>query len=131
MMLVVTVLAYAGYAATVLTNREGDLADTPYVRAMVTAVVAAVVIQIVASIVLGSFRRDGVERDTRDLEIGRFGEHVGQSMVVIAGLAALILAMAEVEHFWIANTLFLGFFLSGLLDSMARLAAYREGLPRW
>jgi hypothetical protein len=47
--------------------------------------------------------------DQRDKEIYRFGEYVGQSFLVIGGVAALVVAMAEVDHFWIANALYLAF----------------------
>lgn len=40
---------------------------------------------------------------------------VGQSFVVIGGVAALLMAMAEWEHFWIANVIYLAFVLSAIL----------------
>jgi len=38
-------------------------------------------------------------------------------------------ALVEADHLWIANALYLGFVLSALLGSAARIAAYRHGLP--
>ena len=39
------------------------------------------------------------------------------------------LAMLEVAYFWIANAVYLAFFLSAVLGSVARIVAYRRGLP--
>ncbi|NKX52001.1 hypothetical protein HER39_15790, partial [Arthrobacter deserti] len=64
-------------------------------------------------------------------EIYRFGEYTGQSFLVIGGIAALLMAMAELPHFWIANAVYLAFVLSADLASVAKVVAYRRGLPAW
>jgi hypothetical protein len=43
----------------------------------------------------------------------------------------MLLAIFEFDHFWIANAIYLGFVLSAIIGSLAKIAAYREGLPRW
>lgn len=50
---------------------------------------------------------------------------------MIGAVAALLMAMAELDHFWIANTIYLAFVLSAILGSMAKIAAYREGFQQW
>ena len=75
--------------------------------------------------------RDADRTDQRDKEIYRFGEYVGRWFVVIGAVAALVLAMAEVDHFWIANALYLAFVLSALLSSAAKLVTYRRGFQLW
>ncbi|MEI5008672.1 hypothetical protein RB196_16385 [Streptomyces sp. PmtA] len=70
-------------------------------------------------------------KDERDRSITRFGEPTGQSFVVLGGVVALVLAMAEVDHFWIANTVYLAFVLSAVLGSVARISAYRWGFQPW
>ncbi len=132
-MLVVTVFAYAAYLIVVLGGaRSGPLVDVPYVAPLLwtigAAIVASIVLHIAASI---ASPRDAGRKDQRDREIGRFGEHVGQSFVVIGGVAALVMAMAELDHFWIANTVYLAFVLSSLLGSIAKIAAYRRGFQTW
>ena len=42
--------------------------------------------------------------------------------------APLILAAAEADHFWIANTIYLAFVLSTVTGSVAKIVAYRRGL---
>ena len=51
------------------------------------------------------------------------------ALVVIGGVAALILAMLRIDWFWIANAVYLCFVLNAILSSIARLVAYRGGLP--
>lgn len=130
---VVTVGAYATYLAIVL-GRAGDtpLAEVPYVATMLLTIGAAILAAIVSEIVVAGFAPEGAnEKDQRDREIGRFGEHIGQSFVVIGGVAALLMAMAETDHFWIANAVYLAFALSAVLGSVARIFAYRRGFQTW
>ena len=132
-MAVVTVFAYAAYLIVVLRQTgSGTVVDVPYVAPLLwtvgAAIVASIVLHITAAI---ASPREAGRKDQRDREIGRFGEHIGQSFVVIGGVAALVMAMAELDHFWIANTVYLAFVLSSLLGSLAKIAAYRRGFQAW
>ncbi|XVU21256.1 hypothetical protein ACQPZJ_28770 [Actinoplanes sp. CA-054009] len=86
---------------------------------------------IVVNIVIGMFFGKDRQTDQRDREIGRFGDHIGQSLVVAGAVAAMLLAFAEVRHFWIANVIYLSFVLSAVLGSTARIVAYRRGFHPW
>ncbi|SDI98613.1 hypothetical protein SAMN05192558_104194 [Actinokineospora alba] len=132
-MLVVTVAAYAVYLITVL-GGAGDvaLADAPYVSTMLWTIGGAIVVAIVLNIVVSIASDEGADqKDQRDREIARFGDYIGMSFVVIGAVAALVMSMAEWNHFWIANVIYLGFALSAALGSMAKLAAYRRGFQTW
>ncbi len=48
-------------------------------------------------------------------------------LVTSAG-AALCMAMARWDYFWIANVLYLGFVLWAIAGSVLKLVAYRRGL---
>ncbi|MFE0579851.1 MULTISPECIES: hypothetical protein [unclassified Streptomyces] len=132
-MIVVTLASYGAYLAAVL-GRPGSepLAEAPYVAALLwtvgASVVASVALHITAALLTPEEDR---AKDQRDREIHRFGEHVGQSFVAIGGVTALVLAMAEADQFWIANTLYLAFALSAVLGSLAKIAAYRTGFQTW
>ncbi|MEU7480752.1 hypothetical protein AB0A63_32590 [Lentzea sp. NPDC042327] len=128
---IVALVGYAVYVVLVLTGADGrPLAEAPYVGAALWTIGSGIVAGIVAGIWFGiaSRREGGLQVDERDREIGRFGDHVGQSFVVIGGMSALVLAMVEAPHFWIANVLYLGFVLSAVLGSAAKLGAYRQGV---
>jgi hypothetical protein len=132
-MVVVSAAAYTTYVVIVLGRARGtSLVDVPYAGTLVWTVIASIVVSIVLNILVGiSTPRGEDKKDQRDREIGRFGEYVGQSFLVIGGVSALFMALAEFDYFWIANVIYLAFVLSSLLGSTARIIAYRRGLPTW
>ena len=46
-------------------------------------------------------------------------------------LGALGLALAEVDHFWIANAIYTTFILAALTTSAVKIVAYRRGFQPW
>jgi len=132
-MLVVPVVAYATYLAIILGRADGTpLAEVSYVSTILWTIGAAIAASIVLHIVVAiASPKDAGKKDERDREIYRFGEYTGQSFVVIGGVAVLIMAMAEVDYFWIANAIYLAFVLSAILGSVAKLVAYRRGFQPW
>jgi hypothetical protein len=128
-MILVSLGAYTLYVATVL-GRVGDgpLADVAYAGTLLWTIGGAIVATIVANIAMAVAGGPGADRtDERDREIYQISERIGQSMVVIGALAALVMAIAELRHFWIANAVYLAFVLSALLSSSAKIMAYRKG----
>jgi hypothetical protein len=111
-MAVVTVVAYSAYVFIVLGRSE----NTPLVLHIAVTMASP---------------KDADQKDQRDREINRFGEYVGQSFVIIGGVAALSMSMAEVNHFWIANVIYLAFVLSSILGSATKIIAYRLGFHPW
>jgi len=126
----IVVVGYAVYLALILTQGV-PIEQTDYIVPMLATIGGAIVAGILGGIVLAiATRADRDNRgnpDVRDKEIEHFGERVGNSFVVIGALGALVLAWLEVDHFWIANALYLAFVVSGLTSTMARLGAYRRG----
>ncbi|MFE3323515.1 hypothetical protein [Streptomyces sp. NPDC059176] len=130
-MAVVTLGTYAVYLTVVLSRADHTpLAEVSYVSTLVWTVVAAIAASIVLEVAVSLTAKGNARRkDQRDKEIGRFGEYVGHSFVVIGGLAAMGMAMAETPPFWIANAIYLAFALSAVLGSVAKIFAYRRGFP--
>ncbi|GAA2993911.1 hypothetical protein GCM10020229_02960 [Kitasatospora albolonga] len=130
---VVALLGYTGYLlAVLLPGSSLALAQRPYAAALLWSIGAAVVVSVLLSVAAALVRpEEGAAKDLRDRQIHRFGEHVGQSFVVIGAMAALVLALVEAAPFWIANAVYLAFVLSAVLGAMAKIAAYRRGLPQW
>lgn len=128
---VVALVGYATYLAMVLGRMQGTpVADVAYIAPMLWTIGACILVSILASIVIAiRWPREANLRDERDREIDRAGTNVGQSFLVFGLLAALILAMVEADHFWIANVAYLGFALSAVLGSAAKLGAYRGSFP--
>ncbi|MEV7725306.1 hypothetical protein AB0P15_11300 [Streptomyces sp. NPDC087917] len=133
-MLVVAVTAYAAYLSVVLgASAAGEpLARTPYAAALLWSIGLSIAVSIAANIAVSAASpAEENGKDQRDREIHRFGEYVGQSFVVIGGVAGLALAMAEAAPFWIANAIYLAFVLSSVLGSTAKLVSYRLGFHPW
>ncbi|MFJ6782936.1 hypothetical protein [Streptomyces yangpuensis] len=132
-MIVVAVLSYGTYLAVVLgRSGGGPLAQQPYAAALLWTVGAAIAASIALHITVSLLSpEEGRVKDQRDREIHRFGDHIGQSFVVIGAVAGLVLAMAEADQFWIANAIYLGFVLSALLASTAKIVSYRLGFHPW
>jgi hypothetical protein len=129
-MAIVAVLAYAVYVLVTLGRTAGrPLAEVSYAGTMLWTIGIAIIAGIVSGIWFGiASRGKGVQADERDQEIGRFGDHVGQSFVVIGAVSAMALAMVEAPYFWIANVLYLCFVLSAVLSSVTKIVGYRWGL---
>ena len=127
--LVVAVVAYGVYLATVLAGAaSAPLVDVDYVPAMLWSIGSAIVAGMVLGIVLGIFtpRRDQ-PKDVRDRDIAQLGDRVGQSFLVVGGVAVLLLAITEAPYFYIANVVYLCFVLSAVLGSVTRVVVYRRG----
>lgn len=131
--LVASVAAYGAYVAIVLIGADGrPLPDVPYATTLLLTVAGAIVASIVIETAVGVVNpRTSRERDVRDREIARLGDHIGQSFVVIGAVAAMLMAMAEWEPFWIANVIYLCFALSATLGGVAKIIMYRRSLPQW
>jgi hypothetical protein len=86
----------------------------------------------VAETALGTVNRgESRLKDERGRRIGSLGDQVGSSFVVIGAVAAMLMALAGWDRFWIANVIYLCFFLSAILGSVTKVIAYRKGLPQW
>lgn len=130
---VVAVVGYLIYVGVVLSMAGSTpLTAVDYVPVMLWTIGGAIVASIVLRIVWGIFTpRDEGKKDQRDREIYQTSERIGQSFLVIGGVAALLLAMFELGYFWIANVLYLCFALSAVLSCTARIIAYRRGFQSW
>jgi hypothetical protein len=127
--LILAIAAYGIYLVLLL-GRAGEtpFPETEYVDLLLWTIGGS----IVASIVLHIFFAPRlIKKDQRDREIGRFGEAMGQAFVVIGALGALVLALFDLDGFWIANLVYICFVLSAILSSIAKIVAYRSGIPRW
>jgi len=132
-MAVVTCGAYVAYLAILFGRAENTpLTEVSYVFTLLWTMGAVLVSTIVAHIVVGvTSPKDIEKKDQRDREIYRHGEYIGQYVVVIGAVSALGLSMAELDHFWIANVIYLAFVLSTLVGSAAKIVAYRRGFQQW
>jgi hypothetical protein len=132
-MLVVSAVGYLVYAIIILGRaRSTPLVEVPYVATLLWTIGIAIAATILLTLlVVAQARQDAGKDDPRDREINRLGEYIGQSFVAIGGVASLVMAMFELEHFWIANGLYLAFALSAVTGSTAKIFAFRRGFQSW
>ena len=126
---VIAILAYGVYVVLILGAAGSDPVHTvDYIPALIATIGAAILANVILNIAVSIVSpRSARKKDGRDREIYRFGESGGQAFVIAGALGALILAMLQVEHFWIANEIYLAFVVSALFGTMTRLGLYRRG----
>jgi hypothetical protein len=109
------------------------------IATIIGGTIAATIAAFIANEVSGARRNAGqletaaaaaaIDRsDERDSAVGRMGAQVGGAVLGLAVLVPLGLALAEREHFWIANSLYAALVLSSLASSAVKLVTYRRGL---
>ncbi|MBC9735359.1 hypothetical protein [Nocardioides marmotae] len=132
-MAAVALLAYATYAVQVGPRlAEASAASVPYASALLLSVGGSIAATIVWEILTSGFARDGArQKDRRDREIHRTGQYIGQSFVILGAVAALAMSLARWDAFWVANVIYLGFTLSAVVASVAKILAYRRGFQTW
>jgi hypothetical protein len=130
-LLVVSVAVYAVYAVIIgALLATTPVAEIQWVRPMLWAIGISIVAGIVLRILVEVIRpSEGTEADVRDKDIDHFGTVMGTGPLTIAAVGAIVLLMLDVDGFWAANLLYLGFAVQSILMCTAKLVAYRRGLP--
>lgn len=128
--LVAIVVTFGGYVAVLLARAGGGpVAEVAYVAPMLWAIGISVALTIVGSIFVEVVRpSDSTTADVRDKEISRSGDYVTGMVVSVGVLLPLGLAMAQAEHFWIANAIYAVSALGAVAGTVVKLVAYRRGL---
>lgn len=126
------------YVVTIL----GKASTTPvgeieYLGELVTLVVAVVVATVAVTILVGivsasraAINGDSVEidrTDERDKSIARYAGNIGGIVLAVGMLPALWFAIFEFDHFWIAHAMLGSFFMSEMVETGLKIAAYRRG----
>ena len=129
---VVAIVAYGTYLSIIFGMASGPITEVAYVWPMVWSIGGAIVANIVLNILAAAvWPREAGKKDARDKQIARFGFNVGSAFLIAGALAAMIMAMLQGDTFWIANVIYLGFVLSAILSTTAKVFAYRGGFQPW
>ena len=128
--LVTSAGSYAVYLVIILGRvLRTPVAEVPYVSVLLWTVGASIVASTLGRTLVETARPSESRRsDVRDKEIYRFGEYASRWFVIAGAGAALVMAMAKVDYFWIANVIYLGFTLWAVAGSAVKLVAYRRGM---
>lgn len=118
------------YVAIIMVRAQDvPLVDVSWELPMLATVLAGGAVYAVVYFATRARFTAGTPRDSRDTEIDRFGEVTGKGLVSIAVIVAIVLLARDIDPFWVAHTLFFGSYLSSLVGTLARIGAYREGIP--
>lgn len=128
--LVTSAGAYVVYLAIIFGRAaHTPIAAVPYVTVLLWTTGVSIVASIAGRILVEAARpSDSRRSDVRDKEVYRFGEYTSRWFIVGGAGAALFMAMAKFDYFWIANVIYLGFVLWAVVGSVLKLTAYRRGL---
>jgi hypothetical protein len=127
---VVTAATFAVYAAIVLGRADSvPVAEVTYVSTMLWAIGIGIVANILGAIAIAVSKPSEADKtDERDRQINRLGDYVGGVVLGVWMLVPLGLAIAESDHFWIANSIFAGLVLMSLVSSAIKIVGYHRGL---
>lgn len=127
--LLTVALVYGWYFAKVSAALPSlDVTSIEYQGLMIKTVVVLIAISIATHIAIAIMAPDESDQsDERDRAVNVRGEYIGGYIVSMVALLGLGMAMYEMAHFWIANTLLLGLVMAELVGGCAKLYLYRRG----
>ena len=122
-------IVYGLYVAVILRWLAGTPADEiTYQPLMVLAVIPLAVLAAMSHIVLAVLDpRAANAFDERDRLITLRSERVAGYVLALGVFASLVLAMAEVPHFYIAHALMLMWVLAEIIEGVSKVVLYRRG----
>ena len=125
----VAIVVWAVYAGVVLRLADGGpLVDVDYTSVLLRTVAVSVVLTAVGRVVVEMVRPSETQKaDVRDREIERRGEYVGGIVLGAGMVGPFALTMAEADHFWIANAMYLAYVLAAVVASVVKVVVYRRG----
>ena len=131
--LVVAVPTLLVYVALVVPQVLGKpIAEVSWVQPMILAIVGFVVANVLGNVVAAASNPgEADKKDLRDQQIRHHGERIGSWLVIAGSCAALVLAMTAADHFWIANSIYLGGMAASIVSAAAKIAAYRGSFQAW
>ena len=127
--LAATTVGYGAYLVLLLRQLSTTpLLEIDYQPILLATIAVAIVGSIVGRIAIEMIRPSETYReDVRDRDIGRFGEYVAGIVLGIGMVGPFILALAQADHFWIANAMYLVFVAQAIVGAVIKLIAYRRG----
>jgi hypothetical protein len=137
--LIFTALTSTGYLVAVIPQViEGPVADVNWIAPMLWAIGISIVGVIIGSIMAGiggaiglTIRGRNVDAelasDFRDKAIENHSRLRTYWMLMLVFLALLVLLAFEVDHFWIASTLYIGLSIQTVAAQVVKIRAYRRG----
>ena len=127
--LAATSIGYSVYLVLVLGSAgTTPLPEVDYQPILLWTIGVAIAASIIGRIAIEIVRpSESYSEDVRDRDIGRHGEYRAGLVLGIGMVVPFILALVEVDHFWIANAMYLVFTTQAIVGAVVKLIAYRRG----
>lgn len=131
--LVVAVLTLITYGGTIVGQvLSKPVAEIGWVQPMIYSIVGFIGLNIVGNVIAAASNpKEADKKDQRDKEIDRFGERIGNYLIIAGSCAALVLTMVAADRFWIGNTIYLAGILAAVGSSVTKIAAYHGPFQKW
>jgi hypothetical protein len=131
--LVVAVVTLVTYGGTIVGQVLGKpVAEIDWVQPMIYSIVAFVALNVVGNVIAAATNpKEADKHDQRDKEIDRFGERVGNYLIIAGALVALALTMVAADRFWIGNAIYFAGILAAMCSSVTKIAAYHGPFQKW
>ena len=131
--LVVAVATLAVYGTWTLTQALGKpVAEIGWVQPMIYSIVGFIVLNVVGNVIAAATNpKEADKSDQRDKEINRFGERLGNYLIIAGTILALVLTMAAADRFWIGNAIYFAGILAAMGASITKIAAYHGPFQKW
>ncbi len=122
-------LVYGAYFAIVgRWLAAGPVGEIAYQPLMLAAVAVLVIFAVVSQVLIAIVNpKEASAYDERDRLIDLRSERVGGYVLAVGVFFGLVLAMGEIEHFYIAQTLLLALVLAQISDESTKVFLYRRG----
>jgi hypothetical protein len=122
------ILSKAATTPVAAIGYRGDLLVMIVVSvALTVAGVVAVAVVAAARAEISGEPADVDRKDERDRSIARFAGNIGGTVLAAGVVPAMLLAVFEFDHFWIAHALLAAIVVSELVTAGVKVAAYRRG----
>ncbi len=121
---------YGGAMAAQVASRP--IAEIDWVQPMIYSIVIFIVANIVGNILVAMTNpKEADRKDQRDRDIDRFGERIGNWVIIGGACAALVLAMADADRFWIAHAIYIAGIVAAGLSAVTKIVGYHAPFQRW
>jgi hypothetical protein len=121
-----TASIYAFIIVGKLANQSVDEVD--FGSTLLWSIGISIALNIVLRILVEIFTpSDSYKVDARDKAISRRGGYVNGMIIAIGMAGPLLLTIADVDNFWVANAIYAVFILAAIASSIVQVVAYRRG----
>jgi hypothetical protein len=121
-----TATVYAFIIAGKLANQSVDEVD--FGSTLLWSIGISIALNIVLRILVEIFTpSDSYKVDARDKAISRRGGFVNGMIIAIGMAGPLLLTIADVDNFWVANAIYAVFIVAAIASSIVQVVTYRRG----